>query len=404
MICGTNAISKREIVGVTITPSSTIYFTGASPIGVLTAIYNDGSSEIVTPDSISPSIITASTTSVIFSYGGYTASQSVAALYTEVTWLRSTNAQHIDTGYVPNNNTRVRARMSWQQFNNSYWGGFGAATSATSRAFECYVYSNYVNWNFLSTSYGADSGRGYAGSTNTLYHVDANKNVFSIAFQGSNLKTITATNGTFTAPYTMYLFASHRASSGHGYVTFYGHVYIYDNDVLVREFVPCYRVSDDVAGMFDIVNNVFYTNGGSGSFTRSRDAANMINYDAWKATATIRGTSVWENNGVTITATGDDAYTKYKNLPTDCQIPVTRGEKITLTWEESTNTSGRVFIFPNGGYTDMVEVNNSSTKSASYTVASGITYITFRFGVDKNGKTISYRNIKITSNAAGPIE
>ena len=52
----------------------------------------------------------------------------------------------------------------------------------------------------------------------------------------------------------------------------------------------------------------------------------------------------------------------------------------------------------------MVEVNNSSTKSASYTVASGITYITFRFGVDNYGKTISYRNIKITSNAAGPIE
>lgn len=38
------------------------------------------------------------------------------------------------------------------------------------------------------------------------------------------------------------------------------------NGVKFVNLVPCYRKSDNVAGMYDIINNVFYTNAGSGSF------------------------------------------------------------------------------------------------------------------------------------------
>ena len=48
---------------------------------------------------------------------------------------------------------------------------------------------------------------------------------------------------------------------------------IYDGSsyTLVRDFVPCYRKSDSVIGMYDLVNDVFYTNAGSGSFTKGND-------------------------------------------------------------------------------------------------------------------------------------
>ena len=199
--------------------------------------------------------------------------QGLPSTYQEVEYVRATGTQHIDTGFTPDNNTRVKCVLSWQQFNNSYWGGFGAGSSSTSRAFECYVYSSYVNWNFYNNSYGADDAKGYAGSTGIKYRIDANKNVFTITRDTTSelLKTITATNGTFTCPYTMYLFGSHRATSGHGYVTFYGHVYIYDNGTLVREFVPCYRKSDTVIGMYDLVGKTFYTNGGTGTFSKGSD-------------------------------------------------------------------------------------------------------------------------------------
>lgn len=326
-------------------------------------------------------------------------------IYKEIVWLRSTGTQHIDTGYTPNNNTRVVCRISWQQFNNSYWGGFGAGASSTSRTYECYVFSNWVNWNYYNASYGADGSKGYPGTTNTLYKVDTNKNVFNIYLQANLQKTISANTGEFTAPYTMYLFGSHRASSGHGYVTFYGHVYIYDNGILVREFVPCYRISDSVAGMYDLITKTFYTNGGSGSFTKGRDADNEINYNAWKSVAIAGGTAKWENDGVTLTATSADCYTEYTNWNSNQLVPVTRGETVTLSWDEDTNASGNVYIFPNGATSGNVSVNNNTgARSLSYTVPSGITTVSFRFGVSTNGQTISYKNIKMTSDASGEIK
>lgn len=40
----------------------------------------------------------------------------------------------------------------------------------------------------------------------------------------------------------------------------------YDNGVLARKLTPARRNSDSVLGMYDTVNNVFYTNAGTGSF------------------------------------------------------------------------------------------------------------------------------------------
>lgn len=36
---------------------------------------------------------------------------------------------------------------------------------------------------------------------------------------------------------------------------------------IVRHFIPCYRKADKVIGMYDLINNQFYTNAGTGDFT-----------------------------------------------------------------------------------------------------------------------------------------
>lgn len=40
-----------------------------------------------------------------------------------------------------------------------------------------------------------------------------------------------------------------------------------DNNIVVRHFIPVVRNSDDKPGMYDLVNDVFYTNAGTGEFT-----------------------------------------------------------------------------------------------------------------------------------------
>ena len=46
---------------------------------------------------------------------------------------------------------------------------------------------------------------------------------------------------------------------------------IWNNDVLIRNFIPCYRKSDDKPGMYDTVNDTFYTNAGTGEFVVGGD-------------------------------------------------------------------------------------------------------------------------------------
>lgn len=122
----------------------------------------------------------------------------------------------------------------------------------------------------------------------------------------------------------------------------------------------------------------------------TRTGKNKLNYDAWKTTGITRGTAVWENNGVTLTATSNDCFTIANE-----RIPVTEGEIITLSWEEDTNQEGIIYIFPNGSNSGLVRVSNRVQKYISYTVPSGVTFVTFRFGVANSGDTIAYKNIQI---------
>lgn len=46
---------------------------------------------------------------------------------------------------------------------------------------------------------------------------------------------------------------------------------IYDEHELERDFIPCYRKSDNVIGMYDLVYKEFYTNQGTGVFTKGND-------------------------------------------------------------------------------------------------------------------------------------
>lgn len=131
----------------------------------------------------------------------------------------------------------------------------------------------------------------------------------------------------------------------------------------------------------------------------SRKGRNLLNHDAWASVTAINGTAVFEGNGVTITAVKNDAYTNQTRFPAAAQIAVDGGDIVTLTWAADTNTDGKVFIFPDGEVVGSKSVNNATAKRLDYVVPSGVTYITFRFGVARAGDTIRYRNIMIQINA-----
>ena len=50
---------------------------------------------------------------------------------------------------------------------------------------------------------------------------------------------------------------------------------LWSDDVLIYDFIPCYRKSDNVVGLYDLVSKVFYTNSGTGEFIKGNEVTEV---------------------------------------------------------------------------------------------------------------------------------
>lgn len=71
--------------------------------------------------------------------------------------------------------------------------------------------------------------------------------------------------------YSMYLMGFHNGGNNQISRLALYTAKFYINGELVRDFIPCYRKSDNEVGLYDIVENKFYTNQGSGVFLKGAD-------------------------------------------------------------------------------------------------------------------------------------
>lgn len=186
--------------------------------------------------------------------------------YQQVEYIESTGTQYIDTLFKANQNTRIVVDFEIKEIFASFV--FGARTSAGSRAYTLNIGGTPIQ--FVS-SFGSSGNKAIEVVYTTLrYKVDKNKNVLDFYVGTQKDKTITFTNTTFTTQGNVNLFACNQAGSN-GYLPSKMRLYscqMYDNGTLIRDFIPCYRKSDNVAGLFDVVNSVFYENQGTGEFEK----------------------------------------------------------------------------------------------------------------------------------------
>lgn len=183
---------------------------------------------------------------------------SLPSGYKRVEYVQSVPSQYscIDTGFKPNQNTRVRIVAEWSPSSTTSWL-FGARNGTNKGAFAFLTYKG---------AYRAD----YGTATTTLpsspsgkITVDLDKNAIKL----NGVTVATASEQTFTTTCNLVLFANNTAGTIAGYTS--GKLYscqIYDNGMLVRDFIPCKNASGTI-GLWDDVNSKFYTNAGTGVFT-----------------------------------------------------------------------------------------------------------------------------------------
>ena len=186
--------------------------------------------------------------------------------YQEVEYLESTGTQYIDTGVVVRSDItetdyyEVDCSVEFPSLNGSSTNVFWSYTPSSSAGTWIGVSSNNK---FTAT-----------GQTTSLADPSQRNHVVSRFYKKSQVVTInddvTMTNnivnfreGSFT------LFADKNLT----YVSnarFYKASISFNSELQVN-LIPCYRISDNVLGMYDTVSKTFFTNAGTGTFLVGHD-------------------------------------------------------------------------------------------------------------------------------------
>lgn len=185
----------------------------------------------------------------------------VPALVDYVSYIQSSGTQYIDTGFKPNNNTRVVMDCAFGSVaSNTTAALFGGRTGANENNYAFMWVSDYFRSDY-NNSY-AQQWTISAGQESNRRVIDKNKE--TTTFNGT---TQSYTNATFQAPVNMLLFANNNNGTvqWQSPMTLYS-CQIYDNGTLIRDFWPCYD-PDGVACLYDKANKKYYYNAGSGVFT-----------------------------------------------------------------------------------------------------------------------------------------
>lgn len=175
--------------------------------------------------------------------------------YLRLDWIQSSGTQYFDTGFVPDDDTRVV--MDVEILSDATAPIFGAR-SAADKAYIAWVMTATA----FRTDFGADNKQVDVTSVLGRITIDKNKNICKFGDA-----SMTNTDSSFEAPSNMLLLcqntdgvADTRKLSAKLYSC-----KIYDHEGLVRNFVPV-KNEEDVVGLYDFVEEKFYANAGTGSF------------------------------------------------------------------------------------------------------------------------------------------
>lgn len=241
---------------------------------VVTAFYQSGDSKVVTDYTLSGTL-TVGTSTITVSYGGQTTtfdvvvteSQILPTDYQQVEYIANPSDAYfissinVPRGYSVHGKAHLLAKPSEVM---NVCGGVGAYN----RSFACF---SAQTENYIGTWYGTTNA---FTSLNNLYATPTEftttiaNNSISISVKNDDGEGAQSATITTTDTANMQVF---RAGSGY----FAGRLFFLEvlnpQNEATAKLIPCYRKADNVVGMYDVVNNTFYSSASSTAFTKGGD-------------------------------------------------------------------------------------------------------------------------------------
>ena len=212
--------------------------------------------------------------------------------YTQLEYIESSGTQYIDTEFKPNGTTKIVCDFQMVNQGTEQQGVFGSRPGESRR------FSLFTGHGTSSLQVDYNTSESLAISGNSISGLNLNnRNTIevsnSLIINGNTIKTVSAVS--FTSTYNLFLFANNNVGTAQllGTLKLYS-CQIYDNGLLVRDFIPCKKANGTV-GMLDNVNSVFYGNAGTGVFTAGAEVPQTIygflikpirDFGTWTVTAT----------------------------------------------------------------------------------------------------------------------
>lgn len=212
--------------------------------------------------------------------------EGLPSAYQEVEWIAAAAnvGAYINLGFAYDTAAKIHIEQ-WLNGSTTTTYPFGAANSTG--ALRCMLscpYTAAATGFFYGSNGTAYQEKGLAGNVTNgknEFYAELAEGVF--IFRNDTTGIISTTANIKQAKYTMtdnlYLFAqNYKGSPRFGGERKIGKFKYYDkNNELICDLVPCYRKSDNVIGMYDLVRRTFLTNAGTGSFTKGADASTYTN-------------------------------------------------------------------------------------------------------------------------------
>ena len=262
--------------------------------------------------------------------------------YQEVEYIESTGTQYIDTGVYLTGNSRVK--IKGQKLNTSR----GNRLFGVDKVNEYFRFGSSGQDKYLPGYYNV-RGAIDISFTSDIFELDFNKNIITL----NNVEIFNTTYNNFTCSLSALLFSVNSSTITDNFI---GRIYyckLYDNNRLVRNFIPVYDTETQKYGMWESVQGKFYGNDGTGDFKGS-----IVGY-------TVVGSPTITDGVVSGFSTSD--YIRTPNFP----LQPTNFEIATRIKNTITTTGNRYFIAGQARTSFIIGIDRRESNTFSFLLYGG---------------------------------
>lgn len=180
--------------------------------------------------------------------------------YQEVEYIESTGTQYINTNYTPVQGDNIKIEKVKQADNNN-----GVLFSAGNGTYQLILYCMYAQRNLTYWKYFA------AGDAASFYSPLSDFTEINIIDGKIYYDNVIKATSKYSGQVDTALQLFRRASEISYISATMGRFTITNGNTIKLDLIPCYKKSNNEIGFYDIINDVFYANQGTGTFIKGPD-------------------------------------------------------------------------------------------------------------------------------------